>query len=78
MRGKHNQQVVVVTGASGGVGRAIAQQFGARGDKVALLARGQVGLDAAVRDIEDTGGTAVSIPTDVAEHEQIELRSFTR
>lgn len=38
--GKHSREVVVVTGDSGGVGRAIAEQFGARGNKVALLARG--------------------------------------
>ena len=37
-------QVVVVTGASGGIGRAVATAFGARGARVALLARGEKGL----------------------------------
>ena len=46
-----NRQVVVVTGASGGIGRAVAEAFGARGDRVAVLARGQAGLDAACREI---------------------------
>jgi NAD(P)-dependent dehydrogenase (short-subunit alcohol dehydrogenase family) len=65
-------RVVVVTGASGGVGRAVAQAFGARGDKVALLARGEVGLEAAAKDVESAGGTALAIPTDVADHAQVE------
>jgi len=43
-------RVVVVTGASGGVGRAVARRFGARGDRVALLARGEAGLIGAAAD----------------------------
>ncbi len=65
-------QVVVITGASGGIGRATARAFGARGAKVALLARGTVGLDAAARDVEAAGGTALVIPTDTADYEQVE------
>jgi NADP-dependent 3-hydroxy acid dehydrogenase YdfG len=42
-------QVVVVTGASGGIGRASAQAFGVRGAKVALLARGELGLQGAAK-----------------------------
>jgi short-subunit dehydrogenase len=49
-------QNVVITGASAGIARATAQQFGARGDNVGLLARGPAGLDGAVRDVEDAGG----------------------
>jgi NAD(P)-dependent dehydrogenase (short-subunit alcohol dehydrogenase family) len=64
-------QVVVVTGASGGIGRATAQAFAARGAKVALLARGEQGLAAAARDVERAGGQALAIPTDVAEHAQV-------
>jgi NAD(P)-dependent dehydrogenase (short-subunit alcohol dehydrogenase family) len=60
--------VVVVTGASGGVGRAVARRFGARGDRVALLARGEKGLDAAAGEIPD----ALPIPTDVAHFDQVE------
>jgi len=67
-----NKQVVVVTGASGGIGRATAQAFGARGATVALLARGQEGLAGAARDVQAAGGTALPIPTDVADPEQVE------
>jgi NAD(P)-dependent dehydrogenase (short-subunit alcohol dehydrogenase family) len=64
-------QVVVVTGASGGIGRAVATAFGARGDRIALLARGQKGLAGAARDVRTGGGTALVIPTDVADHAQV-------
>ena len=53
------EQVVVVTGASGGIGRATAQAFGARGAKVALLACGQLGLQGAAKEVEAAGGTAL-------------------
>ena len=66
------KQVVVVTGASGGVGRAIAHAFAKRGADVALLARGKEGLDAAAREVEALGGQALILPTDVADHEQVE------
>ena len=66
------QQVVVVTGASAGIGRAVAQAFGARGAKVALLARGELGLAGTVKDVESAGGTALPIPVDVADHGQVE------
>ena len=65
-------RVVVITGASGGVGRAAARAFAARGDKVALLARGEVGLKAAAVDVEDRGGTALPIPTDVASYDEVD------
>src|ERR1700759_1418904 len=65
-------QVVVVTGASGGIGRATARAFGARGARVALLARGETGLAGAAKDVEEAGGTALPIPTDVADPEQVE------
>ncbi|MDD7813411.1 SDR family oxidoreductase [Mycobacterium sp. CSUR Q5927] len=63
---------VVVTGASAGIGRAVAQQFGARGDNVALLARGEAGLRGAASDVKEAGGTALPIPTDVADHAAVE------
>ena len=66
------QKVVVITGASGGIARAAARAFGARGDRVALLARGEAGLAGAKHDIESGGGQALSIPTDVADHAQVE------
>ena len=67
-----NARVVVVTGASAGVGRAVARAFAARGCRVALLARGIEGLIGARRDVEERGGTALMLPTDVADARQVE------
>jgi NAD(P)-dependent dehydrogenase (short-subunit alcohol dehydrogenase family) len=64
-------QTVVVTGASAGIGRATARLFGQRGARVALIARGQVGLDGAARDVEEAGGTALTISADVADYDQV-------
>jgi NAD(P)-dependent dehydrogenase (short-subunit alcohol dehydrogenase family) len=64
--------VVVVTGAGSGVGRAVARRFGRDGAKVALLARGGEALAAARREIEQEGGTALAIETDVADPEAVE------
>ena len=52
--------VVVVTGASAGVGRATALAFARQGAKVALVARGEAGLAGAVAEIEEAGGQAKS------------------
>jgi NAD(P)-dependent dehydrogenase (short-subunit alcohol dehydrogenase family) len=65
-------QTVVVTGASGGIGRAVARAFGARGAQVGLVARGQEGLAGAARDVEAAGGKACTVPTDVADPDQCE------
>ncbi|HEY2564473.1 MAG TPA: SDR family oxidoreductase [Acidimicrobiales bacterium] len=65
-------QTVVITGASAGIGRAVAQLYGRRGDRVGLLARGQAGLEGAVKDIEYAGGTALAVPTDVGQYDQVE------
>lgn len=65
-------RVVVITGASAGIARAAAVAFGARGDRVALIARGEAGLSAAKDDVERAGGQALSIPTDVADYAQVE------
>jgi NAD(P)-dependent dehydrogenase (short-subunit alcohol dehydrogenase family) len=64
-------EVVVVTGASAGVGRAVVQEFAKRGAQIGLLARGRAGLDAAKRDVERLGGKAIAIPTDVADPKQV-------
>jgi NAD(P)-dependent dehydrogenase (short-subunit alcohol dehydrogenase family) len=65
-------EVVVITGASGGIGRAAARRFAADGAKVALLARGRKGLEAAAAEVERAGGQPLVLPTDVAEHDQVE------
>ena len=57
----------VVTGASAGVGRAVAQGFGKRGWQVALIARGREGLESAKREIEAAGGKALAIQADVGD-----------
>jgi NAD(P)-dependent dehydrogenase (short-subunit alcohol dehydrogenase family) len=68
-----HRQVVVITGASAGIARATARAFGARGAQVALLARGRAGLDGAAKDVENAGGAALAIPTDVADYDQVEV-----
>ncbi|GAB3232498.1 SDR family oxidoreductase [Glycomyces halotolerans] len=71
MRGKR-PRVVVVTGASAGVGRAAARAFGTRGDKVALLARGDRGLERAAHEIRDRGGEALPLTVDMADAEAVD------
>lgn len=65
-------EVVVVTGASAGVGRAIAREFARHGARIGLLARGPDGLEGARRDVEQLGGEALAIPTDVSDWRQVE------
>lgn len=65
-------EVVVVTGSSSGIGRSIAQEFGKSGAKVALLARSTEGLEGAKREVEQAGGQALTIETDVADHDAVE------
>lgn len=65
-------EVVVITGASAGVGRATARAFAQRGARIGLLARGRDGLEAARREIEAAGGQALALPVDVADAKAIE------
>ena len=65
-------ETVVVTGSSAGLGRAVAHEFGRRGANVALLARGVDGLEGAKREIEAAGGKALILPTDVADSGKVE------
>ncbi|HEY1570332.1 MAG TPA: SDR family oxidoreductase [Pseudonocardiaceae bacterium] len=69
--GRQEPRVVVVTGASGGIGRATAEAFGRRRETVALLARGETGLAAAAEQVRSAGGSALAIPTDVADSDQV-------
>lgn len=66
------KETVVVTGASAGLGRAIALQFAKHGARVALLARGREGLAAAEKEVNAAGGEAFAIPTDVADSAAVE------
>ena len=61
------RRIVVVTGASAGIGRAVARRFGEDRWRVALVARGSDGLEAAKQEIEAAGGEALVIPCDVAD-----------
>jgi NAD(P)-dependent dehydrogenase (short-subunit alcohol dehydrogenase family) len=65
-------RVVVITGASAGVGRATARRFAEEGDAVALIARGKERLEAAAREVEALGGRALTLPLDVAEPAALE------
>ncbi|MBD0418473.1 SDR family oxidoreductase [Streptomyces sp. TRM S81-3] len=74
--GRHRRagrtDVVVVTGASAGVGRATARAFGARGAAVALLARGRGALERAAEEVREAGGRALPLVVDVADAEAVE------
>lgn len=65
-RSRH-REVVVITGASAGVGRAAVRTFAQHGAHIALIARGNDGLDGARRDVEAAGGRALMLPVDVAD-----------
>ncbi|WP_030529445.1 SDR family oxidoreductase [Phycicoccus jejuensis] len=65
-------RVVVVTGASGGIGRATVREFARRGDTLALVARGERGLEAAAEEVRGLGARALVVPTDVADADAVE------
>jgi NAD(P)-dependent dehydrogenase (short-subunit alcohol dehydrogenase family) len=65
-------QTIVVTGASGGIGRATARLFGEQGANVALIARGEAGLEAAAHEVNEAGGKALPVVVDVADYQQVE------
>jgi len=65
-------EVVVITGASAGVGRATAREFGKNGASVGLIARNQERLETAKREIEQAGGSALVLPLDVADAKAVE------
>ncbi len=67
----HSTQVVVVTGASAGVGRAIVHRFARAGWRIGLIARDADALEQVRREVEDLGGTALVAPADVADAEAV-------
>lgn len=66
------QQAVVITGASSGIGRETALEFGRKGASVVLAARNEEALQALSAEIERLGGKALAVKTDVAEWDQVE------
>jgi NAD(P)-dependent dehydrogenase (short-subunit alcohol dehydrogenase family) len=69
---RRQRQVVVITGASAGVGRATARLFAEQGARLGLIARGRDGLDAAAKEVERVGGEALAVSADVAHADEIE------
>jgi NAD(P)-dependent dehydrogenase (short-subunit alcohol dehydrogenase family) len=72
MRMPEPRRVVVITGASAGVGRATARRFADEGAAIGLLARGEDRLEAAAREIKEAGSEALAVPVDVSDAEAVE------
>ncbi len=66
------REVVVITGASAGVGRATVREFAKHGAWIGLISRGTDGLEAARREVEEAGGRALVLPVDVANAAEVE------
>ncbi len=66
-----NKQVVIITGAGRGVGRATAQRFANAGARVVLFSRTRSQLEEVVADIIKAGGSALSVVGDVAREEDV-------
>jgi len=71
MENQKTKEVIVITGASAGVGRATVRALAGPGKCIGLLARGKAGLEAAAREVEAAGGKALVLPTDVADPDQV-------
>src|SRR6185437_2170567 len=72
MEDTNRGKVVVVTGASAGVGRAVVTEFARRGAHIGLIARGRERLEATKGEVEELGGKALALPTDVGDAQQVE------
>ncbi len=68
-----NKKVVVITGASAGLGRAIAREFAREGADIALIARGKEGLEGAAREVEKLGGRAIIFSIDVSDAKAVDM-----
>jgi short-subunit dehydrogenase len=69
---RNKPEVVVITGASAGVGRAAVREFAKHGAHIGLIARGRDGLEGARREVEEAGGRALVLPADVADAGAVE------
>src|SRR6266508_4791504 len=67
-----DRRVVVITGASAGVGRAVAREFAKEGARIGLVARGVDGLNGAKKEVEALGGEALVLPLDVADADAVD------
>ncbi len=72
MKSATKSRVIVITGASAGVGRTAAHAFAKEGARIALIARGRAGLEGAKREVEERGGEALLLPLDVADAAAVE------
>jgi len=72
MENPQNRDVVVITGASAGVGRATARAFARRGARLGLIARNEERLEAAKAEVEELGGEALILPLDVADASRVD------
>lgn len=72
MKNTNQGKIVVVTGASAGVGRAVVAEFARQGARIGLIARGRERLKSTKRDVEAAGGKALVLPADVADAQQVE------
>ena len=77
MMDRDTSEVVVVTGAGAGLGRAIVQSFARRGASIGLISRGRERLEDAKHEVERLGGRALILPTDVADAEAVEAAAAT-
>lgn len=72
MASQETSPIVVITGATAGVGRAVARAYAAQGASIGLIARGRDALDATAREVEQAGGRALVLPLDVADAEAVD------